>query len=40
MLEDIYPLENVDYEIVGELTIEELSKVIECFAKSAVVSGS
>ena len=32
-----YPLEGIDYEIKGELTPEELKKVIDCFATSATV---
>jgi hypothetical protein len=37
MLEDIYPLENIDYEIVGTLTAKELAAIIYCFANSATV---
>jgi hypothetical protein len=33
-LNENYSLEGVDYEIRGELTEEELKKVIECFSKS------
>lgn len=32
-----YSIENVEYEIVGELTDEELSNVIKCFANSSSV---
>lgn len=32
-----HPIENVDYEVIGELTEVELKKVIECFASSSVV---
>jgi hypothetical protein len=32
-----YQIEGVDYEIVGELTDEELRNVIHCFAHSANV---
>ena len=37
LLEDIYPLEDIDYEIVGTLTDIELAAVIHCFANSATV---
>jgi hypothetical protein len=32
-----YQIENVDYEIKGELTQDELSNVIKCFANSSTV---
>lgn len=32
-----YSIENVEYEIIGELTDDELSKVIGCFANSSSV---
>jgi hypothetical protein len=37
LLMDIYPLEGVDYKIIGELTPHELTDVIDCFSKSAAV---
>ncbi len=37
LLNEQYQIEHVDYEIVGELTDEELQKVIHCFANSSVV---
>lgn len=37
LLEDIYPVENIDYQVVGQLTDQELSKLIYCFSKSASV---
>lgn len=36
-LNDQYPVENIDYKIVGELTPEELQNVIKCFSSSASV---
>ncbi|HMF70848.1 MAG TPA: hypothetical protein VK616_05215 [Flavitalea sp.] len=36
-LKENYPIEGVDYEIIGELTIEELKNVTNCFATSSVV---
>lgn len=32
-----YPIAGVDYEIIGELTDDELQKVIHCFSASATV---
>ncbi len=32
-----YSIENVEYEIIGELTDEELENVIKCFANSSSV---
>jgi hypothetical protein len=32
-----YSIENVEYEIIGELTDEELANVIKCFANSSSV---
>jgi hypothetical protein len=37
MLSDNYPVEEIDYQIIGELTDPELKRVIECFSKSASV---
>lgn len=37
ILETNYSIAGVDYEIVGELTIEELKGVINCFANSSTV---
>jgi hypothetical protein len=37
LLNDIYPVAGIDYSIMGQLTDEELSKVIECFISSASV---
>lgn len=36
-LQTNYPIEGVDYEIIGELTDEELKKVIACFSNSSSV---
>lgn len=36
-LDDIYPIENIDFEIIGTLTAEELAAVTACFASSASV---
>jgi predicted RNA-binding protein len=36
-LENIYPIENIDFEIIGTLTEEELAAVTTCFASSASV---
>lgn len=36
-LQERYTIEGVDYEIIGQLTDEEFTKVIDCFSKSAVV---
>lgn len=36
-LMEAYSIENVEYEIIGELTDEELSNVINCFANSSSV---
>lgn len=32
-----YAIENVEYEIIGELTDEELKNVIDCFVNSGTV---
>lgn len=32
-----HPIENVDYEIIGELTDDELRGIIDCFRNSATV---
>jgi hypothetical protein len=32
-----YPIAGVDYEIIGELTDEELNDIIRCFANSSTV---
>lgn len=32
-----YQIEGIDYEIIGELTDEELKKIINCFSNSASV---
>ena len=37
LLNDIYPIENIDFDIIGTLTKEELSAVCACFANSASV---
>lgn len=37
LLNSQYQIEHVDYEIVGDLTDDELQKVIDCFANSSVV---
>lgn len=37
LLEDIYPVEEIDYQVIGELTDDELKSVIECFATSTSV---
>jgi hypothetical protein len=37
LLNDIYPVEEIDYEIIGELTDAELKNVIDCFKSSASV---
>lgn len=36
-LNEKYSIENVDYEIIGEVSDEEMKNVIECFMKSNVV---
>jgi len=37
LLKDIYPVEAIDYQIIGELTDTELQNVIKCFKNSASV---
>lgn len=37
VLEANYPIKGVDYEIIGDLTEEELNGVIHCFANSSTV---
>ncbi|WP_199139668.1 hypothetical protein [Pedobacter sp. ASV12] len=37
LLNDIYPVENIDYQIIGKLTDAELANVIGCFLNSASV---
>lgn len=37
ILEEIYPTENVDYEIIGKLTQQELGAITHCFANSSSV---
>ncbi|QEM12996.1 hypothetical protein [Mucilaginibacter rubeus] len=37
LLNDIYPTENIDFEIIGTLTEKELTAVTVCFANSASV---
>jgi hypothetical protein len=37
LLEEIYPIESVDYEIVGKLTQQELKAIVQCFSNSASV---
>lgn len=37
ILEANYSIEGVDYEIIGELTDDELQNVITCFKNSATV---
>ena len=37
LLNDIYPVEEIDYRIIGELTDKELKNVIECFVNSSSV---
>ncbi|WP_448698187.1 hypothetical protein ACFGVR_15310 [Mucilaginibacter sp. AW1-3] len=37
LLDDIYPIENIDFEIIGTLTGTELAAVTACFASSASV---
>jgi hypothetical protein len=37
LLEEIYPIEGVDYEIIGKLTQQELRAVVQCFANSSSV---
>ena len=37
ILEDIYPIENIDFEIIGTLSVQELTAVIACFSNSASV---
>lgn len=37
VLQSNHPIANVDYEIIGELTDDELQKVIDCFRTSSTV---
>ena len=40
LIEDLqanYPIENVDYEVIGELLDDELDKIISCFKNSSTV---
>jgi hypothetical protein len=37
LLDYIYPVEEIDYKVIGELTDRELKNVIACFANSASV---
>lgn len=37
LLIDIYPTVGIDYEIIGQLTIEEMNSLIKCFSQSASV---
>ena len=37
VLTDIYPVEGVDYEIIGTLTNQEFEQVRQCFIQSAFV---
>lgn len=37
VLNSRYQIENVDFEIIGELTNEELQKIIYCFTNSSTV---
>ncbi len=37
ILKDIYPVEGIDYQVIGQLTIEELTQLINCFTQSASV---
>jgi len=37
VLEDRYQIEGVEYSVMGQLTDDELSKVIDCFKNSPVV---
>ena len=37
LLNDIYPVEEIDYQIIGRLTNDELRKVVNCFSSSASV---
>lgn len=37
LLNDIYPVEEIDYKIIGELTDQELQNVINCFSTSSSV---
>ncbi len=36
-LKENYPINGVDYEIIGELTSDELASVIKCFSTSVLV---
>lgn len=37
LLDDIYPIDGIDYEIVGKITNEEMLCLIKCFTNSASV---
>ncbi len=37
LLQENYPIEGIDYEIIGELMDDELQKIIHCFSNSSVV---
>jgi hypothetical protein len=37
LLEDIYPIEGIDYEVKGQLKEEEFERLIDCFKNSASV---
>jgi hypothetical protein len=36
-LQEPYAIEGVDYEMIGELTDDELKNIISCFANSSTV---
>lgn len=36
-LADIYPVDGIDYQVIGQLTGQELNKLIHCFTQSASV---
>jgi hypothetical protein len=37
LLEDIYPIEGIDYEIIGQLKRDKFDDLIDCFKNSASV---
>lgn len=37
LLEDIYPVKDIDYKIIGQLTNQEMNQLIHCFTQSASV---
>ena len=37
LLNDIYPIDGIDYDVIGQLTDDELASVILCFSSSASV---